>query len=179
MRCRHDYRRLHDLYIRSFYTLLFDQANGKSSVIGLTTPITDCRLVGKFSRCSMQRHQRVACNRTLASNCRDVREMGMREWENRSINPIKFCYATVGSSSNGNDTVTMATTAWHPPAILCADLELEFARSFFCWRIEGNSFLSFDRSVGRAIFPWICIVIRAVVCKLTYFYNILTRHTNC
>lgn len=30
---------------------------------------------------------------------------GKWEWENRSINPIKFCYAAIGSSGNINDTV--------------------------------------------------------------------------
>jgi len=70
--------------------------------------------------------------RTLAFNCRDVREW---EWENRSINPIKFCYAIVGSSSNSNDMATMVTTAWHPPnCILCANVDLEFARSSFSFR---------------------------------------------
>lgn len=41
----------------------------------------DCRLVRGFSRCSLsvQRRQWITCNRTPASNCRDVREMGMTD----------------------------------------------------------------------------------------------------
>ncbi|TGZ48968.1 Uncharacterized protein DBV15_03390 [Temnothorax longispinosus] len=62
-----------------------DQANGiKSSVVGLTDAdyrLSARRLVGGFSRCSLsvQRRQRITCNGTLVSNCRDVRKMGMRK----------------------------------------------------------------------------------------------------